>query len=92
MNILYYFQDEYKLDITENNLFELMTISNCLTQQYDDWKNNKDIILLLQSNSNIIKNKLLNSYANIDEQTSNCISLSFYLYLYFSIMKNCQII
>ena len=43
MNILYYFQDEFKLDITENNLFELMTISNCLTQQYDIWKNNKDI-------------------------------------------------
>lgn len=92
MNILYYFQDEFKLDITENNLFELMTISNCLTQQYDIWKNNKDIILLLKSNSNIIKNKLLNSYANIDEQTLNCISLSFYLYLYFSIMKNCQFI
>jgi hypothetical protein len=84
--------DEIKFNISENNMFELMMISNCLIQQYDIWKNNKDIILLLQSNSNIIKNKLFNSYENIDEQTLNCISLSFYLYLYFSIMKNCQVI
>ena len=84
--------DEVKFDISENNMFELMMISNCLTQQYDIWKNNEDIISLLQSNANIIKRKLFNSYVNIDEQTLNCISLSFYLYLYFSIMKNCQFI
>lgn len=92
MNMMYFFYNEdinNNFDISENNLFELMMISNCLTQQYDIWKNNDDIMTLLQSNSNIIKIKLINSYTNIDEQTLNCLSLSFYLYLYFSIMKNC---
>ena len=103
MSIFYYFEYnineeqndddiDLKINISENNLFELMMISNCLVKQYDIWKNNENIISLLHSSSNIIKNKLFNSYANIDEQTLNCISLSFYLYLYFSIMKNCQFI
>jgi hypothetical protein len=104
MSIFYYFEynnineeqtdndTDLKINISENNLFELMMISNCLVKQYDIWKNNENIISLLHSSSNIIKNKLFDSYANIDEQTLNCISLSFYLYLYFSIMKNSQII